>query len=445
MNEKMEFIIQCAFPLKTEADAFRALSLMKLQPDVKNATHHSQVFIVRDGHYCSDGGVPRLGKRVIVVMKELDAVGVACVVSILKWKHRTKFRIGKILNAVHRLVREARREGFQMRNLNWGVGNSLGGTSLSPCNRYWASPKDIKEKKKDPLVPNSSRKRDLIREAVYTAARKRLKLLHTNSTDQTSKMKMPLETSGDDNLDSPMSVHSENFSCSVFACPEMVAKVDLKKKRAKKANKLCWGKIKAPKILRSRKAPKGAAEKFSSIEEFRTDPRVAINLAAQPLPESVNSENTQSNAEEWASDEAIPFDTVPKSLSLPRNFNFRKCRTSKESSRLHGKHYRPLRTSFEFVSNGEDVRSVRIRDHQGHSRPPTFKYMRNFSPPHLRTNSSRRSAKNAFGSTVVSYANLTSSVVLISTKEGPVSLRFLQNKRSMGSRSLPEKRKQLYT
>merc|ERR1719233_161315 len=188
-------------------------------------------------------------------MNELAAVGVACVVSMLKWKHRTKFGMGKILNAVYRLVREARREGFQMRKHSWGVGNSLGGTSVSPCNRCWASPNDIQEKKKNPLLQTSSRKRNLIREAVYTAARKRLKLLYTNSSDQTSKMKM--EAGGDDNSDSPMSADYKQVSYPVFACPEMVAEVDFKKKRARKADKFCLGKMKAPKTVRSKKAPKG--------------------------------------------------------------------------------------------------------------------------------------------------------------------------------------------
>jgi len=426
VNEKMAFIIHCAFPLKSEMDAFRALSMMKVQPDVKNAKHHCQVYIVRDGHYCSDGGVPRLGKRVREVMNDLGAVGVACVVSMLKWKHRTKFRMGKILNAVYRLVREARREGFQMRKHNWGIGNSLGGKSVSSCNQCWASSNEIKEKKKDSLVPPSSRKRDLIREAVYTAARKRLKLLYTNWTDQPSGIKMPLEAGRHDNLDSPMSADSEQVSHQVFACPEMLAKVHLKKKQVRKANKFCLGKMKAPKTLRGGKAPKGPTEKFSSIEELPIEEMVTINIVAQPLAESLNSENAQSNAEKSASDEALSCDTVPKSLFLSRNFNFSEGRTNKESSRSHGRHYRPLRPSFEFVSNGEDVRSIRIRDHQDHSRLPAFKYMRN-----LRTNSSGRSAKNAFGSTVVSYENLTSSVVLMSTREGPISLRFLQNKRTM--------------
>jgi len=191
--KRQQFVVQCAFPLKSESQGFSVLQRLKMQPVAKHASHHSQAFVTNCGLYLTDGGLIRMGRSIKEVIDTVGTNAVACVVSLFTYGSRVKFSTTSIRKVVSNLLEDARREDFVMPKHKWGVGCSLrGSTKLSyrkdvPTNQKHIDMMPVGVEKPQPIskqlstikTPLVSAKnpsnRDFVRQASYKAACKRLK------------------------------------------------------------------------------------------------------------------------------------------------------------------------------------------------------------------------------------------------------------------------------
>jgi len=405
--DKCKFIIHCAFPLTKESQAFSVLQLIKMRAEVRLANHHCQAYILKGGQYCTDDGVSKVGGLIKGVMTEVRATGVACVVSVFSYGSRKKFRVGRILAPVQRMLLEVGRKGFVMSKHKWGVGRLLGGTSVPPCKLRTVTLSSIQKR-----MPYS------VLHALPRASVKESNALSTHFTKRAAPAKDPVICAGTSSnggmswpprkrvklLSSVNTMQGTNNFTNLYSDP-MSRSVCLKPVRFhSKAFTPVTRKFRAE-ILEDNmeKESMCATAGCSSIE-----PKV--------LPVVPKYEEPSEIIEESSSDESLlPCSRKPKSA-------IQSFKGSRESS--------PLSLPLKIVSSGTKARSISFH-HRRHSE--------------LEQNTARFSKKAKIGpgvefesfhkldSEVESSSSLTSSCVLIKTREGSRSIRFSPVKRTMQS------------
>jgi len=118
-------VIHIAFPIRSDAHAFRSLSLIQMRKELMGAKH-SRAFLLPNGGYFSNAGAAKLGSRALKALEYREAIGVAVLISSWKYSHRHPVNSSSLQQTiVQLLIAGGQVEGKIMDPYCWGKGYSL--------------------------------------------------------------------------------------------------------------------------------------------------------------------------------------------------------------------------------------------------------------------------------------------------------------------------------
>jgi len=119
-------VIHIAFPIKNDAHAFRALSLIQMRKELSGANHHSRAFLLPNGGYFSNAGATKSGSRALKTLEYREAIGVAVLISTWTYSQRHPVNSSSLQQTIGELLKAGGQvEGEIMDPYCWGKGYSL--------------------------------------------------------------------------------------------------------------------------------------------------------------------------------------------------------------------------------------------------------------------------------------------------------------------------------